>query len=97
MMSKFVRIKGLPGCGKTTYLMKKIDELLNDGTADSIADFAVCTFRRKMADELRNKIKSEYGASDKDLANIGTIHALCRRIGDIPIESTAIPVMIINA
>ncbi len=77
------KILGLPGAGKTTELEPTIDSLLQDGTADSITDFCVCTFRKEMAGELKTRLKTKHECATEDLFNVGTIHAICRRILDI--------------
>ncbi len=77
------KIWGLPGTGKTTELARTIDTQLQDGTADRISDFCVCTFRKEMADELKRRLKNIYDCSVSDLYNVGTIHAICRRALEI--------------
>lgn len=71
------KIWGPPGTGKTTTLLKTIKKDIDTrGTAEGMV---VTTFRRDVAQELREKIAILAGEDPRKLGNINTIHGLCLR------------------
>ena len=84
-----VKLHGPPGTGKTTQLVRRIEELLRDGK--SIADMCVVTYRKEMARDILAKLY-ERDLIDRETyrkpwagsaRNIGTLHAICNRLVDI--------------
>lgn len=69
---------GAPGTGKTTRLIQEINTLLSQGYEKS--DFIVCTFRRVMADELKEKLAWD---TKKGEGIVNTIHGVCRVLAEI--------------
>jgi len=67
---------GAPGTGKTTALMGKIQELLNDSYEPS--DFCITTFRRTMANELRHRVGWK-----KNEGTVNTLHGICKALSEI--------------
>jgi len=86
---KLVAVYGVPGTGKTTYLLKRIAELVTEEGYD-LSDIAYFTFRRTMAedflDRLYNKLENRYEGSDgyrrfiEDTRYISTIHSVSFRL-----------------
>ena len=73
------------GSGKTAVLTERIIRLIEEGC--SILDFAICTFTEDATLEMKTRIKGklmdkgmEREADLVYLADISTIHSLCRRI-----------------
>jgi len=69
---------GLPGTGKTTALINKMSELLNDGYKPS--EICVNTFRRSMAKEFIDRAIKTFGKIDTSL--MGTMHSICYHLID---------------
>lgn len=78
------RIIGLPGTGKTTTLLKEIDNLIQQDI--NVGDISFTTFSKKMASKNVTAIMKRYELEYKDLNNVGTIHGLCRRLLNVDIE-----------
>lgn len=73
------------GSGKTAVLTERIVSLVEEG--NSILDFAICTFTEDATLEMKNRIRQrlmEKGLEDQAdmvyMADISTIHSICKRI-----------------
>lgn len=77
MMKEVTKYWGPPGTGKTTKIRDRVYELLANGYEKK--DFVITTFRRRMADELRDRLKWD----KKDGGIINTIHGACRGLAGI--------------
>ncbi|MBQ9625290.1 MAG: UvrD-helicase domain-containing protein, partial [Clostridia bacterium] len=73
------------GSGKTAVLTERITRLVESG--ESILNFAVCTFSRAAAEEMKERIRNallerglEKEADDAFLADINTMHALMSKV-----------------
>lgn len=65
---------GPPGCGKTTYLLNKVDEYLQSGIpADKIA---LISFTTKAANEAKTRAIERFKLKSKDLLWFRTLHSL---------------------
>ena len=64
-----------PGSGKTTTLLRRIDNIIKNGTDPS--KILMVTFTKAAAKEMEDKFKRIYGVSGPCFS---TIHALCLRI-----------------
>ena len=71
------RIYGGPGCGKTSYLLDILNDLIQKGTSPSRIAFV--SFTNKGADAGINRARSKYHASKEDTPYWGTIHAMANR------------------
>lgn len=78
------KIMGLPGTGKTTRLIKSIDDLINTGIIYNLSDTCICTFRKEMAFDIVEKLRNKFDIKKGDLARISTIHGICKRLLNIP-------------
>jgi len=65
------------GSGKTRVLTYRIAHLVNTGVR--ARDILACTFTRKAAGEMGERLQALIGAAVEDL-NLGTIHSICLRI-----------------
>lgn len=70
---------GAPGTSKTTRLLHEIRQLIEQKDYHR-NDFVVTTFRRRMADELRNKLGWDLR---KNEGKVNTIHGICRGLANI--------------
>jgi superfamily I DNA/RNA helicase len=70
-------VLGPPGCGKTTTLLRMVEEELASGTApDRIGYFS---FTKKAAREAVSRACAKFSLSEKDLPYFRTLHSLCFR------------------
>lgn len=80
--SKYIRIVALPGSGKTTSLVAKIESMIQKGSDPS--RMLICTFTNKAAREIKAKINEkliEMGKSiNIDELWVSTIHSACVRL-----------------
>ena len=68
------KIFGPPGSGKTTFLLKTIEEEINRGVTPSrIGYFA---FTRRASTEAKDRACLKFGFSDQDLNWFRTLHSL---------------------
>lgn len=75
--SKWFRIFGPPGTGKTTRLLNEVDKLLLDGVPGvKIGFFA---FTRKAANEAKGRAMERFSLSPDDVGNFRTLHSFCFR------------------
>ena len=76
-MSSVDKFFGPPGTGKTTTLLKKIEEHLDQGTdPDRIA---FISFSVKAAEEGKHRARTRFGFAKEDLVYFCTSHAFCKR------------------
>lgn len=73
-MTKVIRIFGPPGTGKTTYLLKLVDEALSAGTPPE--RIALLTFARDAANEAKERAMEKFGFTKKQLPYFRTLHSL---------------------
>ncbi len=66
-------ILGPPGCGKTTYLLNKVEELLHNKIRPSTIGFMA--FTKKAAHEARDRAIQKFGLSYKNLPYFRTLHS----------------------
>jgi DNA helicase-2/ATP-dependent DNA helicase PcrA len=66
---------GIPGSGKTTYLLRRIDELAAAGYP--ARDIAYLTMTRNARSVARKRMAEKYGASKGDLQYFRTMHSIC--------------------
>ncbi len=66
------------GAGKTLCIINKVINLINDGVPPS--KIVVCTFTKKVTDELKKRIAESVGIEDAKRIRIGTLHSLCYEI-----------------
>lgn len=80
--SKYIRIVALPGSGKTTSLVVKIESMIQKGSDPS--RMLICTFTNKAAREIKARINEkliEMGKSiNIDELWVSTIHSACVRL-----------------
>lgn len=68
---------GPPGCGKTTHMMRLVEEEISRGTDPRRIGFL--TFTRRGAGEGISRACSRFGLRPGDLPNFRTLHSLCFR------------------
>lgn len=84
-----VKLHGPPGTGKTTQLVRRVEELLRGDYA--LSDMTVITYRKEMARDILSKLHNRGLVDDEtlrkpwatDARNVGTLHAVCNRLVDI--------------
>jgi superfamily I DNA/RNA helicase len=69
---------GVPGSGKTTYLLNKIEELVTGGY--SPRDIAYLTMTRNARAVARKRMEEKFGATKDDLLYFRTVHSICYEI-----------------
>ena len=73
--TEVVRLFGGPGSGKTTALLDRVDELLEDDDVD-FRDILVVSYTRAAAAEIRERLAERLGVSPRALrGNVCTMHA----------------------
>lgn len=77
MDNKTLKIFGSPGTGKTTELLKILEEKIAEGyQANKIGFFS---FTRRAIKEARSRVIKKFKLSEDDLEYFRTIHSLCYR------------------
>ena len=80
--SKYIRIVALPGSGKTTSLVAKIESMIQKGSDPS--RMLICTFTNKAAREIKARINEKLIEMEKsiniDELWVSTIHSACVRL-----------------
>ena len=66
---------GIPGSGKTTYLLDRIEKLVEMGYAPS--DIAYLTMTRTARSVAKKRMVKKFGATKDDLNYFRTIHSIC--------------------
>ena len=81
MESKTIKIFGSPGTGKTTTLLKLLEEKISEGFKPEKIGFV--SFTRRAVREARSRVIKKFNLSEDDLEYFRTIHSLCYRILNI--------------
>ena len=76
-MSKPIVIIGPPGTGKTTFILNKIEEYLQDDV--KIDDIGFFSFSNKAVDEAKQRAADKFQIPMKDLENFTTLHSFALR------------------
>lgn len=71
-------VYGLPGTGKTTYLIDIFEDEIEGGLRPS--DIVAVTFRKPMASEFRERVEQRIGEDLPDNHWVRTTHAACFRL-----------------
>ena len=77
MESKTIKIFGSPGTGKTTTLLKLLEEKIAEGYKPEKIGFF--SFTRRAIREARSRVIKKFNLSEDDLEYFRTIHSLCYR------------------
>lgn len=75
--SKWFRIFGPPGTGKTTRLLDEIDRLVLEGVPSTKIGFFA--FTRKAANEAKGRAMRRFSLDPDDVSNFRTLHSFCFR------------------
>ena len=76
------RLFGGPGSGKTTALLDRVDEMLDDGV--DVRDILVVSYTRAAAAEIRERLAKRLDRSPKSLkGNVSTMHAKAYELLDL--------------
>ena len=75
-MNNVSTIFGAPGCGKTTYLIEVLKEVLQHHDPNEIA---FVSFTRKGSYEGRDRAMEMFGFNEEDFPYFRTIHSLAFR------------------
>ena len=76
-MTKTIKIFGSPGTGKTTTLLKLLEEKIAEGYKPEKIGFF--SFTRRAIREARSRVIKKFNLSEDDLEYFRTIHSLCYR------------------
>lgn len=74
LADKQVVVLGPPGCGKTTELLRLVDEQLQKGTRPD--KIAFISFTRKAVNEARSRAAERFGFGHDELKYFRTVHSL---------------------
>ena len=77
MESKTIKIFGSPGTGKTTTLLKLLEEKIAEGYKPEKIGFF--SFTRRAIREARSRVIKKFNLSEDELEYFRTIHSLCYR------------------
>ena len=77
-MNKVKRIYGGPGCGKTSYLLDTLDELIT-GQKVPVSRIGFVSFTNKGADAGIERARQKYQVNKDEVPYWGTIHAMAKR------------------
>jgi len=75
--SHTIKFFGPPGTGKTTTLLRQIEQHLDEGIAPN--EIAFLSFSVKAAEEGKARARSRFGFDKDDLVYFCTSHAFCKR------------------
>jgi DNA helicase-2/ATP-dependent DNA helicase PcrA len=67
-------VLGIAGSGKTTYLLKRIDELVKSGVP--LLNIAYITMMRNARAVAQNRMMADYNAKPEDIAYFRTMHSI---------------------
>lgn len=75
-----VAAEGVPGSGKTTWLLEKLREELDRGVP--LEDVVLTTYRRPMAEDLQKRVIGDIDGIDSfpDEHSVRTTHSICYRL-----------------
>ena len=76
-MTKTIKIFGSPGTGKTTTLLKLLEEKIAEGYKPNKIGFF--SFTRRAIKEARSRVIKKFDLSEDDLEYFRTIHSMCYR------------------
>ena len=76
-MTKTIKIFGSPGTGKTTTLLKLLEEKISEGYKPEKIGFF--SFTRRAIKEARSRVIKKFNLSEDNLEYFRTIHSLCYR------------------
>ena len=76
-MSKPIVVIGPPGTGKTTFILNKIEEYLQEEI--SIDDIGFFSFSNKAVDEAKQRAASRFKVPTNQLENFSTLHSFALR------------------
>lgn len=76
-MPEIRKIFGVPGAGKTTYLLDELENVLSSGTPPERV--AYLTFTRNARAEAKGRVMQRFGYTEEDLPYFQTIHSICFR------------------
>ena len=79
MNKNLTRIYGGPGCGKTSYLLHILDELVTKKRVP-VSRIGFVSFTNKGADAGIDRAKRKYSVTREDVPYWGTIHAMAKRV-----------------
>ena len=78
---RITKIFGPPGTGKTTWILNKVDELLEQGIKPN--RIALVSFTNKAVDEFIDRSLKRFSKyTREDFPWFRTIHSLCNKCGD---------------
>lgn len=81
-MMMFEVVFGVPGGGKTTYLLDSIDRIVEEGTP--LKDIAYLTMTRNARKVARKRMMENHGATKDDLHYFRTMHSICYELLGYP-------------
>lgn len=77
IMKKY-RIFGAPGCGKTTWIINKINSLVAEGTP--VNKIMCLSFTNQTVNEFKSRLREKKpDATDEELKYFKTIHSICNQ------------------
>jgi len=77
MNPKICKISGPPGCGKTSYLLKQIENSCRKYEPERIG---AVSFSKAAVQEMRDRVTTVLGLRGKATSNIRTIHSHCYQL-----------------
>ncbi|WP_122090663.1 UvrD-helicase domain-containing protein [Halalkalicoccus subterraneus] len=81
--TQVTRLFGGPGSGKTTALLDRVEEILEDGSVD-VRDILVVSYTRAAAAEIRDRLAERLDISPRSLqGNVCTMHAKAYELLDL--------------
>jgi len=74
----FNKFLGIPGSGKTTALIGKLEDFVLKGS--SLESMCFVTFSKSAGRDIKSRVSDKFGIDPKQLFYYGTVHSICSKL-----------------